>query len=411
MVDCREHLVCSLLELLQVQSDIQHFLTEVDLRPEQDLIVEVSGWLDTGTGVLRWRLRSIDPETGALPEDPLAGFLPPNVTPPEGDGRVMFTVMPKAGLASGTEIGNGASIVFDVNDPIDTPAVLNTIDAGPPSSGVSELPSTTESSSFVVAWSGADDVGGSGIGRYDVYVSDNGGPFALWQSTEEPSATWVGEEGHTYGFYSVAVDRVGHREPAPAEPHAVTTVPFCGDPCAGPEWVAAVSRRTHGQVGVRDIDLPLDDAAGVGTESRAGGPTRIVLTFSESVRPADGSWDVAEEVILSAGAGTVSGAGDTLTLELGEVADGTCLTIRLAGITDMDGNPLLGGDEVTIAVLRGDVNGDGIVDVADMSRIKGGLFEPLDAVDFRADVSADGVIDVTDMSAVKGNLFETANCP
>ena len=47
----------------------------------------------------------------------------------------------------------------------------------------------------------------------------------------------------------------------------------------------------------------------------------------------------------------------------------------------------------------------------DMSRVKGNLFEPVTAENYRADVSHDGEIDVVDMSAVKGNLFQTAACP
>jgi len=59
---------------------ISTLTTEIDLRPDNDLIVLVEGFLDQN-GLLTWRLLSKDPVTGGLPEDPLAGFLPPNVTP------------------------------------------------------------------------------------------------------------------------------------------------------------------------------------------------------------------------------------------------------------------------------------------------------------------------------------------
>ena len=39
----------------------------------------------------------------------------------------MFTVAPKA-ASTGTQITNKATIVFDVNPPMDTPVWLNTID-------------------------------------------------------------------------------------------------------------------------------------------------------------------------------------------------------------------------------------------------------------------------------------------
>ena len=51
---------------------------------------------------------------------------------------------------------------------------------------------------------------------YNVYVSDDGGPFTLWQSdTTATSATFTGQVGHTYAFYSVATDNVGLVQPTP----------------------------------------------------------------------------------------------------------------------------------------------------------------------------------------------------
>ena len=45
-----------------------------------------------------------DPETGEPPEDLLVGFLPPNVAPPEGEVNVVFSVRPRPGLPTGTEL-------------------------------------------------------------------------------------------------------------------------------------------------------------------------------------------------------------------------------------------------------------------------------------------------------------------
>ena len=115
---------------------LSSFTTDVDLRPEQNLLVRIEASLDAATSVLTWRFTSLDPDTGEPPTDPLAGFLPPNLNPPEGQGSVSFTVDPVGSLPTGTEIRNQASIVFDLNEPIVTPEWLNTIDLEDPVSQV-----------------------------------------------------------------------------------------------------------------------------------------------------------------------------------------------------------------------------------------------------------------------------------
>lgn len=120
---------------------LSSYTTDVDLRPDQNLIVRVSAELDKTSGLLTVTFQSLDPATGEPPTDPEAGFLPPNVNPPEGDGLVQFTVRQQPGLADGTRIRNQARIVFDENAPIDTGVWLNTVDNTPPILGA--LPDVT----------------------------------------------------------------------------------------------------------------------------------------------------------------------------------------------------------------------------------------------------------------------------
>lgn len=202
---------------------VSQFRTRVDLRPANTLFVDINATLDENTGLVTWSFTSIDPATGRPPTDPLAGFLPPNKKPPEGDGSVLFTVMPRQQLATGTQIRNSASIVFDQNAPIVTPAWLNTIDATKPASRVLWLAPSQRSTIFKVRWAGTDD--GAGIGDYTVYVSDNSGPFTVWQrNTATESADFAGQNGHTYAFYSVARDRTRNEETKSPAREAVTTV-------------------------------------------------------------------------------------------------------------------------------------------------------------------------------------------
>lgn len=99
----------------------------VDYIPAQNLQVFIEGSADPATSTVNWSLQLIDSTTGLPPEDPLLGFLPPNTTPPAGDGHVAFTVKLKSGLGLGTLISNKASIVFDANPAIETPAWTNTL--------------------------------------------------------------------------------------------------------------------------------------------------------------------------------------------------------------------------------------------------------------------------------------------
>ena len=92
------------------------------------LDVSVSIELQRATRTVTWTFRSLDPQTGLLPQDPVAGFLPPNGTDNLGAGYVTFRARPLAGRATGTVITAQASIVFDTNAPIVTNIYNNTLD-------------------------------------------------------------------------------------------------------------------------------------------------------------------------------------------------------------------------------------------------------------------------------------------
>ncbi|HOK77001.1 MAG TPA: CARDB domain-containing protein, partial [Verrucomicrobiota bacterium] len=97
-------------------------------------------------------------------------------------------------------------------------------DTEPPTSMVDALPAQSRPA-FLVRWSGQDNPGGTGISSYDVYYSENGGPFIRWlNATPNTSAVFQGAFANTYAFYSIAVDAAGNRQPTPAAPQAQTTV-------------------------------------------------------------------------------------------------------------------------------------------------------------------------------------------
>jgi hypothetical protein len=211
---------------------VTSFSGSVDLRPTVDLAVRVNAQLNPTTGLLSWTLQSIDPSTSLPPTDPTAGFLPPG-----SEGSVFFTVMPNAGVATGLQILNQATIVFDANAPMSTQTWFNTIDNTPPTSQVAALPADELASGFTVTWSGTDI--GAGIQGFTIYVSDSGGPFTVWkQNTMTTSATFTGQVGHTYSFYSIATDLAGNVEGAKTAAEATTTVSLDTTP---PTTTAVVS--------------------------------------------------------------------------------------------------------------------------------------------------------------------------
>ena len=96
------------------------------------------------------------------------------------------------------------------------------MDTTPPTSAVEVLPSQTTSTSFVVSVSGTDPRGAngstpSGIVSFAIYVSKDGGAFSLLATVTpaDPSAVFVGQAGHSYGFFSVATDAAGNTQPTP----------------------------------------------------------------------------------------------------------------------------------------------------------------------------------------------------
>ncbi len=93
--------------------------------------VDVTATMNSVNGKVEWRFRTLDPDTGELPEDALAGLLPPNDATHRGEGHVSFTILPRADAPEAARIVNSASIVFDQNAAIETNEVFNTLGVPP----------------------------------------------------------------------------------------------------------------------------------------------------------------------------------------------------------------------------------------------------------------------------------------
>lgn len=195
--------------------------TRLDFTATRGFYLDFIAGVDVARRELFWRLSTIDPAMGDLPVNPLLGFLPPNNTPPEGEGFVTYSVRPNAGPANGTRVDASATIIFDTEAPIDTPAIFNNLETGTPGSAVRPLAATSDDPVIPVEWSGADEPGGSGLAGYDLYVSVDGSDYKLWiGNTTLTNSLYSGQSGSRYAFYSVARDNAGNVEALPATPDA-----------------------------------------------------------------------------------------------------------------------------------------------------------------------------------------------
>ncbi len=210
-----------------VPSGLQRYTTTTQVGTDP-YPVSVNVTFQPDTGRIEWLMRSLDTATGDLPEDPFAGFLPPNDASHRGEGSLTYVVRSRPDLTDGTTITNRAVIIFDptygANPPILTPWVTNTIDGLAPSSAMVSMPVEVEGET-TVSWTGNDAAGGSGIASYDIYTSQDDGPYLAWLlATPETSARFSGVSGSQYRFYSVARDAAGNTEAAPAMPDTGTLV-------------------------------------------------------------------------------------------------------------------------------------------------------------------------------------------
>ncbi|MCS7252646.1 MAG: hypothetical protein RMK18_04520 [Armatimonadota bacterium] len=181
--------------------------------------VTIEGSLDKATKTIRVRFQGSDPDIGL-------GFLPPNKTRPEGEGFFRFSIKPRADAPSGAQITNKATIVFDLEDPMDTNEHVLTLDKEPPNVRTAALPSEQPSPLFPIRWEGSDDA--SGVREIRIWVSDDGSPFqlldilGLGERAIPTEISFKGKFGHEYRFYAIAVDKVGNQQSHPAQPQAIT---------------------------------------------------------------------------------------------------------------------------------------------------------------------------------------------
>jgi len=227
----------SLGVIVQISAGLVFFDGQIEDRFAANGLGRPEGFEGSGAAVL-WNLLAIDPATGLPPTSGLEGILPPNSPDQDGTGHVEFATGITPGQSSGSPISNRAKIQFDVEPPLTTNAVTNTVDKlGPESQltgafvGQSNGAEGAAAGVVELTWSAEDDFGGSGVLDHTLYVSVDHGPFeAFLVNTEATVASFPVEFGRSYAFHVRSRDNTGQVEPTPTSPGFEI---FVGTDCNG----------------------------------------------------------------------------------------------------------------------------------------------------------------------------------
>lgn len=122
------------------------------------------------------------------------------------------------------------------------PEAATLVDLTAPTVSMNALPSVTNSTSFVVSWSGGDNPGGTGIQFYDVQYRMSGGEWTFWRRTRSTSATFTTSQDGLYEFEARGVDNAGNFELFRLQPEAKTLVDARAPFLQPRIWVPVVMR-------------------------------------------------------------------------------------------------------------------------------------------------------------------------
>jgi subtilisin family serine protease len=148
----------------------------------------------------------------------LIRHLNPDLTSDEIVLDIKQTARRPAGSGWTPDLGWG---ILDAGTALTRAAAL---DRRAPKSRVQRLPARTASRTITVRWAGSDPapagVRSSGISRYELWRSTDGGRFRKLFTTRLTSKHVTLRRGGRYRFYTVAIDRAGNREARPAQADA-----------------------------------------------------------------------------------------------------------------------------------------------------------------------------------------------
>ncbi len=189
-----------------------HFVKTLDMRPSINAVAELTFDFDEATGKATWNLRSLDPMTMEPSNYMDDGILPVNDDTKRGVGYLTYSIDLLPTVADGDEIANSATIIFDDNEPINTPVWVNTTDYTLPEAKIVDQ-STDDGFTYTFTVEGSDT--GSGIWIYDLYARKAGtGEWRLVKGNiEDDTFTFTADVSMAdYQFTVIATDRAGNRQ-------------------------------------------------------------------------------------------------------------------------------------------------------------------------------------------------------
>jgi hypothetical protein len=300
---------------VNVGPNASFYYGRIDARASRGIDIDVTAGIDLLTGEVFWIFSAVDPLTGLAPVDPLVGILPPNVNVGEGEGFADYVVKSRVAAANGARIDARATIIFDTQAPIDTPAIFNTIDAQAPNAAVQPLPVVGAVPTFAVSWTGSENSEGSGLSTYSIYYSENGRTFQPWiLGTTLTSSTFVGQAGSSYQFYAIASDNAGNTEAVPAQADAaifIGSVSISWDGEAGDDqWANPVNWTGDRLPGLND-DVFIDASSAVRVSDQVGA-VRSLISYGSLTIDAGADLTVSQLALF---AGLLTVQGGVLRLE------------------------------------------------------------------------------------------------
>jgi hypothetical protein len=172
------------------------------------------------------------------------------------------------------------------------------------------------------------------------------------------------------------------------------------------QLVGVVSRKVHGDAGSFDVDLPLTGNPGI--ECRDGGANADYTLVFNFANPLNGVGGAS----VTSGTGSIANSNidnndaHNYIVNLTAINNAQIVTISLTNVNDA-ARTFSSAVSVSMGVMLGDVNANGIVSNTDVAEVKAQVGAPVTASNFRTDVHANGVVSNTDVSAVKTQVGAT----